>query len=70
MKRKITCLIFGDKFRYTVKRKEHWWNKWHYVYDGPYPRLFTLPDLIGFHIISLEELEQFKAGDGRSTYIF
>ena len=42
MKTRITALYFGDGIkRYLVEHREHWWQRWHYVMDGHYPRLFT-----------------------------
>ena len=69
MKRKITCLLLGDEYRYTCQRKEHWWNRWHYIYDGRYPRLFTLADLIKLHIISTEEYDEHFLGNSNPTII-
>ena len=70
MKRKISCLLLGEQYRYIVQKKAHWWNRWHYILDGKYPRLFTLAELIGLHLISLEELEKnFKADDDRAVVI-
>lgn len=53
----------GEQYRYTVQQREHWWNKWHYIYDGRYPRLFTLAELIELHLISLEEMDKYFRGD-------
>ena len=62
-KRKITCLLLGDQYRYTVERKEHWYSKWHFIYDGQYPRLFKLTELVLLHIISIEEMERYFSGN-------
>ena len=64
MKRRITSLLLGDQIYYTVKKKKHWWNSWQYIYDGQYPRLFKLEDLIRLHIISIEELDKYFKLDG------
>jgi len=50
-KTKIHELIIGDEIRYTVEKKFHWWERWHYIEDGRYPRLFTKEELIKFEII-------------------
>ena len=50
MKIQFSQLIIGDCLRYTVKKKEHWWNRWHYIYDGRYPRLFSEEELEKFFI--------------------
>jgi hypothetical protein len=49
-KTKISKLILGDTIRYTVEKKFHWWERWHYIMDGRYPRLFTKEELIKFGI--------------------
>ena len=59
MKRKITSLVIDNQIYYTVEKKKHWWNRWQYIYDGQYPRLFRLGDLIRLHIISIEEMDKF-----------
>lgn len=64
MKRRITSLVIGNQIYYTVERKKHWWNRWHYAYDGQYPRLFSLADLISLHIISIEEMDKYFRSDG------
>lgn len=69
MKQKITCLLIGESYRYTVQRKEHWWNRWHYIYDGSYPRLFELGDLVGLHIITIEELDKYFRNNNLSVTI-
>ena len=61
-KRKISCFLLGNQYLYTVRIKEHWYNKWHYVSEGRYPKLFTLGELIG-RIISIEELDKYFRGD-------
>lgn len=66
MKRKITALILGDQIRYTVQKKDHWWNCWHYIYDGQYPRLFSLAELVKFHIISIEEMDKHFKSDSEN----
>lgn len=45
-KTKIHELIIGDEIRYTVEKKFHWWEKWHYIMDGSYPKLFSKEELI------------------------
>ena len=47
-KRKITALILGDCIRYTIQQKEHWWNRWNYIFDGKYPRLFSYEEVVKF----------------------
>lgn len=51
MKQKITVLIIGDELRYIVQNKEHWWNKWRFIMDGCYPRLFRAEELVKFGIV-------------------
>lgn len=68
-KRRISCLLLGDCYRYTVERKEHWYNRWHYINDGQYPRLFTLAKLIELHIISIEELDKYFKGNSDATIV-
>ena len=41
MKVKATKLLIGDDSYYIVQTKEHWWNRWHFIFSGQYPRLFT-----------------------------
>lgn len=41
MKIKATRLLIGEAHYYVVQTKKHWWSRWHYIYDGAYPRLFT-----------------------------
>lgn len=53
-KTKIHELIIGDEIRYTVEKKFHWWEKWHYIMDDSYPRLFTKEELINLGIYSHE----------------
>lgn len=48
MRYKITPLLIGDCERFTVETKEHWWNRWHFIFDGKYPRLFSSEDLKKF----------------------
>lgn len=48
MRYKITPLLIGDCERFTVETKEHWWNGWHFIFDGEYPRLFSSEDLKKF----------------------
>ena len=46
MKYRIYALYLDNGIvRFTVKTKEHWWNRWHYIYDGQYPRLFQEDEL-------------------------
>jgi uncharacterized membrane protein len=46
MKVRITSLYLGmGLVRYVVKRKEHWWCRWHYIMDGQHPRLFSKEEL-------------------------
>lgn len=47
MKTRISKLYFGDGvIRYTIQHKEHWWQKWYFMMDGQYPRLFTSEEVI------------------------
>lgn len=45
MKYRVTPLLIGDMVRFTVETKNHWWNRWHYIFDGNYPRLFSSEEL-------------------------
>lgn len=46
VRRKITALYLGEGIiRYTVQNKFRWWQRWHYVMDGNYPRLFSAEEL-------------------------
>ena len=45
MKYRITPLLIGDMVRFTVETKNHWWNRWQYIFDGNYPRLFSSEEL-------------------------
>jgi hypothetical protein len=39
--------------RFTVETKDHWWNRWHFIFDGSYPRLFSSEDLKKYFKISV-----------------
>ena len=54
MKYRITPLLIGDMERFTVKTKDHWWNRWHFIFDGSYPRLFSSEDLKKYFKISVQ----------------
>lgn len=54
MRTRISELIIGDSLRYTVEKKNHWWERWHYIMDGKYPRLFSQQELIKFKMIKEE----------------
>lgn len=44
--KRITALYFGEGIkRYLVEYRKHWWQRWHYVMDGRYPRLFTSEEI-------------------------
>lgn len=63
-KRKITCLLPNDgRDYYLVQKKNNIFSKWKFVYNDlypvKYPKLFTLGELIGDHIISIEEMEKY-----------
>lgn len=46
IRRKITGLYLGEGIiRYTVQNKFKWWQRWHYMMDGKYPRLFSAEEL-------------------------
>lgn len=46
IKRKITALYLGEGIiRYTVENKFRWWQRWHYMMNGNYPRLFSAEEL-------------------------
>ena len=46
VRRKITALYLGEGIiRYTVQNKFKWWQRWHYMMDGNYPRLFSAEEL-------------------------
>ena len=46
VRRKITALYLGEGIiRYTVQNKFKWWQRWQYVMDGRYPRLFSAEEL-------------------------
>lgn len=48
MKVKVTRLLIGCSLYYLVQTRKHWWNRWHYVFDGSYPRLFTIEEVKQF----------------------
>ena len=50
-RRRITALLLGDCIRYTIQQKEHWWNRWRYIEEGKYPRLFSYKELVKFGFI-------------------
>lgn len=58
-KTRISQLIVGDIVCYTVQKKFHWWEKWHYVMtlDGKYPRLFTKQELVKFGLVKEDSHE-------------
>ena len=46
MKYRVTSLLISDMVRFTVETKDHWWwNKWNFIFDGKYPRLFNSEEL-------------------------
>jgi hypothetical protein len=46
VRRKITALYLGEGIvRYTVQNKFKWWQRWQYMMDGNYPRLFGAEEL-------------------------
>ena len=46
VKRRITELYLGNNIiRYTVENKFRWWQRWHFIMDGRYPRLFSREEL-------------------------
>lgn len=69
MKIKFMCFLFGEEYYYTVKIKEHWYSKWKYIYNGQYPRLFRLDQLVGMHLISIEELDKYFKADNTNSEV-
>ena len=46
MKYRVTSLLISDMVKFTVETKNHWWwNKWNFIFDGKYPRLFSSEEL-------------------------
>lgn len=45
MKYRVTSLLISDMIRFTVETKNHWWNRWNFIFDGKYPRLFNSEEL-------------------------
>ena len=56
-KTRIAGLIIGDVILYTVEKKFHWFERWHYIMDGPYPRLFSQKELVEFGIVKEDSHE-------------
>ena len=47
MKYRVTSLLISDMVRFTVETKKNhwWWNRWNFIFDGKYPRLFSSEEL-------------------------
>lgn len=45
MKYRVTSLLISDMVKFTVETKNHWWNRWNFIFDGKYPRLFNSEEL-------------------------
>ena len=45
MKYRVTSLLISDMVKFTVETKNHQWNRWNFIFDGKYPRLFSSEEL-------------------------
>lgn len=53
MKYRVTSLLISDMVRFTVETKNHRWNRWNFIFDGKYPRLFSSEELKKYFKISV-----------------